>query len=659
MTTIALESGTRLVQEQLDLIRKGGFGSVYALSPERVLKVYHEIDPEQTQKLRAFAAFIAQVNKSGKRFPPEVVVPLELAYNSRKQVVGFTMERLTKGLEPMWQLCQENFRRQFRITHLSVAQIFLAGIPVVQSIHEAGACIGDFNYRNEYFRLGNPPTWRIIDTDSFAFNGFGSEGDPLFLAPELYDTDLGKPVFKPGHDWFSFAVMFFLCLTLCHPFGGNYPKVRTIPTRAKSKISVLSGGVTYPKEALPLNQVLTRDLRQIFRGYFEGGKREPFPSVVIQGYIDEKEGRRPAVVLVPGPVPVQPQPAAAKPLPYQVESLPVSKAFLLLKTNGPIVYSAVIDNNLYVLADEQGQAVYYRLDIALSYEGQSRPERRALFPLDTGARVGHFRGTNASGEETSYVVVNPPYSDALEVWEIGRTPRRVNETLSTNIFAATGHAIFRTADTMLYLMVSSQLFAMKMEGGQLKRIPLRSFRQNQTWFAVDPASRTARALVFYISFNEPVFLLLESDKAYGVSLPALEVGETMQEISVKFDKQGILIIRLTAKQKREFIRVEVLDSTGKVRYSAPPVAKSNHFYTQVHGRLYRTTTDGGKLVDLVLHPTEDGIRQERLQQSKLRDIPTDPGKVVSERVQLLWFYLQSRNLTGIVTVDEQAVYRIG
>ncbi len=651
----------RRVINESSLIKKGGNGSAYLLDSTTVLKIFHDYNPAHVQKLQRLMARIEQIQRKGDSLPEEAVAPRQLSFNESGLVNGLTMDFLGAGNEPMWQFVQDNYRRTFRVTPVTVVEVFVEGIPVMGKLHQLGFCVGDHNYRNTFHALRSQmilrPKWKVIDFDSVAFDEFGSEGDRLFLAPELHGQDLTKPIFKPGHDWLSFSIMLFYCMTGAHPFAGYHPKFRSLETRMQQGMSVFNSEVTYPDDSVPLAEAMTPDLQDVLVGYFEDGVREPFPAEALTQYIEEKTGKR---VSIPTKVPAGFNKPKEKP--QIVTASPSSNIVKLLETAGSILYSTVIGEELLAIVDEANANFLYQVNLASSFDAALRVERTQLPDFPIGSRFGLFKGSNEAMQSQTYIVVNPPYSEDLDVYQVvAGGLKALNLEIRTSPFLGTGKAIFRTSNNALYTMISSDLFCIQVQRGQIRRTPVRPLRRQQTWFAVDAASADPRIFAFYNKFDEQVYLLIDGSKAYNVAMPELDRGETQQDITVKFATDGVLVIQLTEKAGEEYIRVTVLDSQGEIRYAAVPVSRSSNFYREIHGKIYRTTRDaqdGGRLIDLILHPVNGQIEQERLQQNRIKQIPVD-GNIVHERVTLMSFVVASKKQAGIIVVDQNTICRIG
>lgn len=631
------------------LLKKGGNGSAFLLDSTTVIKIFHEYDPAVNQKLLDFLEYLDEQERRGKSVPHQVIVPLRVAYDRRGIIAGFTMEYLGQRNKPMWEFIQHTYRKSYRITPAQVAKCFLAGIPVMSQLHDMGIVVGDHNHRNTFHELDGPdgPQWKLIDSDSFAFGRYGSEGDQYFLAPELHGIDLTNPVFKPGHDWFSFAVMLHWAITMGHPFAGAHRRLRKLTDRVAQRVSVFSRDVIYSDDALPLS-TFTPALARLLQGYFEQDRRDPIPTDILEEFIAAQEGRTYKPVAVPAPLP------QVSVVSEQIQTGVVR----LISTTGSLLHTLVADETVFAIADEDGTAVYYELPLDNSFLASTNVARRIpLFSLTAGTRVGLIRGTSSSGMATSYLVVNLPYTERLRIFEISsRGTTELPEVLTGGIYLGSGQTIFRTSHQYLYHMVAHELFATSIVNGRVRKNPVRSFRQRQTWFAVDPVSTTYRAVVMYHKFDQSVFRYVEGISEYDVPIAELSKNESLLDISVRFDSNRVLIIRRTQRLGEEYIRYAVVSNRGQLRFESAPVPADSpdNLFNSIHGRIYRVSGE----TDLILHPTQAGIRQQRVQENVIREINIG-NNVVNDSVRLYQGICKAKRWTGIIVDTGAEIIRIG
>jgi len=229
-------------------IGAGGEGTVFrgkVNGVELAVKVYHQPDAKRAKKLQAF------LSKNWTLPEDKIALPLHLVYDSQGQtVIGLTMPLLGSGFEELTSLANKKYRASFRVNTKEIAGIFIDGWETVNLVHQNSLCIGDFNDLNGLFR---GIEMLFIDVDAWQFDNFACPvGTEQFLAPELYGIDLSlKPVFKPEHDWYSYAVMLFKSLLLVHPYGGTHRDIKQLTQRAAKRMTVMSKDVIAHQDGGP------------------------------------------------------------------------------------------------------------------------------------------------------------------------------------------------------------------------------------------------------------------------------------------------------------------------------------------------------------------------------------------------------------------------
>lgn len=646
--------------DQSQLLKKGGNGSAFRLNNDTVLKVFHEYNPTDVKKLEDMHAYFTQKERAGVRVMTEITRQQELAYDRNDQVVGFTMRYLSKDQRPMWEFTQPTYRTQFRVTPAMVARVFLAGIPVMNHIHnDLGMCIGDHNYRNTFHRLGSDQllpedllsavisqqeqgqsNWLLIDVDSFQFGRYGSEGDQFFLDPQLYGRNLNQPVFAPGNDWYSYAVMLHWCLTGGHPFGGGHRQYRNMDARMTNKVSVFDSSVIYPDDLMPLTD-LGANLTKTLRSYFEDDNREPFPAEVLMEFIDWQEGR----------IRVQ-QPQAAKQPAKQAPAVNVAELQQLLKIQGYIMATVVEAGKVHITAVENGRVVYYLVDAQTG----AQLKRMLLMPLNAGNRLSIFLGTNAFGATTPFIVIDPPFTDWLAIYEVTNTGVEKLTDVETGGYLAQDTSMFSTTRRQLIYMVHNDLFALSVERGRPVSRNLRSYRHNQTWFVADANSDTPSLVVGYNTINDTKYVYVQDQQEFPLPIESLGLTEVLEDVSAFFSTRHVMVVRRTKDRGRYFVRYEMSTTAGVLVYKSGriPFDDPTQLFSRIQGRIYSRSRDGK--LDMILHPTAEGIKQQRVQENTIRPFPLGQG-VVNEGSQLYQIPVEGR--LAILSVSEDAVFRIG
>jgi hypothetical protein len=156
-------------------------------------------------------------------------------------------------------------------------------------------------------------------------------------------------------------------------------------------------------------------------------------------------------------------------------------------------------------------------------------------------------------------------------------------------------------------------------GGYEERI-LRSVMEDATWFWVDPASESPYVLGLFQVIRQQAFWMIKEGKFFDVSIPQLGSSEVLMDISAKFSSRGVLLLRKTQEAGKNYLRQDMIDDLGKVVFSNK-IEESNHPNPHAHGQAYST--------GLVLHPTDNGIMQEKVQTGETKIFPSTKGHVDS------------------------------
>lgn len=583
----------------------GGEGTVFkgkVRNNDVAIKVYHQPDQRRARKLQAF------LSKNWLLPKNKIALPLELVFDaSGNNVVGLTMPLLGKGFEELSSLANKRYRAANLINTKMVSQIFLDGGETLQQVHANGLVIGDFNDLNGLFR---GIEMLFIDVDAWQFDQFPCPvGTEQFLAPELYGTDLSmKPVFKPAHDWYSFAVMLCKSLLYTHPYGGIHKGYKQLTARAANRVTVFSPDVIYPKIALSPD-LLNDDLADEFDQIFSRGRRGDFSLQVLETYAE-------SLIECPKCGSFYPHIRNQCPVCSEANLIVIMhpttvtkgvSVYVILQTNGPIVFSKVIGNAVFVIAYEDGKAVLY------SKRGNNSVTRQELFKEIPGARY----------ELTEdMLVVNPPHSTELMLVDVKGSKARPVIKTETSIYSGNRRAIFRASNKFLFRIAGGSLMYGVLQNDNLIERQLRTISQEQTWFTVRQEETEDKPSVcgFFQVFREQFWWLIWEGNLYeNLRITPLEIEESLLDVSVKFSSQSVLIRRLTQKQGVNYIRTDMINTIGQVLYSSPRIKEDDHAAQSLHGQAYST----GKL----LHATDLGILQEDVTNRSTKTFDATKGHV--------------------------------
>lgn len=285
--------GVRVALAPAQLVGQGGEAEVYDLGDGRVLKWWKPashpdfagLPAEQAAAVRRLAERPAKLRDLPAGLPAQVIVPTGLARAGKAsaQVVGFVMPKVTGT--PLHAYGEPRWRRDHPVPGDDVVAALLALHDAIAGLHARGVVIGDCNDLNV---LVDGRRVHLIDVDSYQF---GAHACPMFserfVDPRLCDPPTLAPVrpHDPASDWFAFAVMVVRSLLGVGPWGGVHqpadPAARCPPgQRALRRLSVLAGGVIYPRAARPV-ATLPPALVDVFRGIFERDDRGVFPRAAL------------------------------------------------------------------------------------------------------------------------------------------------------------------------------------------------------------------------------------------------------------------------------------------------------------------------------------------------------------------------------------------
>jgi DNA-binding helix-hairpin-helix protein with protein kinase domain len=198
---------------------------VYAVvNSAKVAKIYKEtVAQHQRLKLEVM------IRKRDPELGKVAAWPEALAFNSKRQAVGFIMARI-EGHQPIHMLYGPTHRKTHfpRATWLFLVHAARNIAHCFDAVHRQGHVIGDVNYGNVVVSTDDALV-RLIDCDSFQIADGGKQfpcevGVPHFTPPELQGKPFRNLRRTPNHDNFGLALLCFHLLFMGrHPFAGVYP----------------------------------------------------------------------------------------------------------------------------------------------------------------------------------------------------------------------------------------------------------------------------------------------------------------------------------------------------------------------------------------------------------------------------------------------------
>ncbi len=575
-----------------DVLGSGGEAVVFK-HKNWAVKIYHDPTPARAAKLLGLLQFSASL-------PAEVIAPRQPVFDlTGQQIVGFTMETVPPQMLPLSNLRNRALRANYGFNNRQVAELFLAIHPLLTRLHAAGLVIGDFNELNLLFEAARPV---FIDVDSYQFGPYACPvATEACLDPRLYGLDLAaKPVFRPEHDWYSFAVLLFRSLLLAHPYGGTHQKVKKLTDRAGQGLFVLASEITYPKIALT-PWLLSDELLEVFQGIFTGQKREIFPLAVLGSFVQGLQECTTCREWFPAsrrtcPL-CQPPTSFCFTSPVQVPGLQAGE---WLAAGGEIVASYTTGDKIYLLARVGDRAVVYLV------KGKGQHTRAELFRWLPGASYAFMEDA---------LVVNPAGSGELLLLRLENTGR-VTPLLRTTTGHFEGRAVFAATARYLYRLAGGMLMQGELQDGHLLERPLSAVLEDQTCFEAFREGAGEFVAGFSRVFKNYEWFCLDKAGRSALRVTPLEPDETLLGYSFKPGRPERLLIRQTRQAGLDYLRLDVFSNEGKMLLAKRlPAGETDSFESREKGLF-----QAGVLV----WPGGKGLLKENLSQGKRAEIAADP-----------------------------------
>ena len=586
------------------VIASGGEAVVHVdpdYSTNRAIKVYHSPAAQRGAKLRALGQVWGTLGARNPRLLDQVAAPLEIATDRRHQVVGFGMHQFSRAYTRIKALFESDFCNAHGFTSRTNAEAFVNIGEGLTGINGAGLMVGDFNDGGILIhQTTRDIAW--VDVDSWHMPQYPcTVGTEFYLCPLLYGIDLGKTVkFEPWHDWYSFSVMLFRALLRKHPFkAGLHPQFNSLMERAKRGITVLDHGVTYPSAGLK-PEILSDELAAQLLKHLKLQERGPFPLDLLRRYSSELVACKSCNVWYPKSRAHCPQ-CAAKTVVDITKILGITVA-TLLETRGRILHTQLVGDVVACVAEEDGKLVAIR---------KERNQPAVTIPLglnaDNALRFGFFGANVAICRDD---LQNDSGAGIRIVALEGATARAVTAT-TTNILAGRS-AVFATSKRYLYRLAQGTLLACETFGStNLLDRPVTMVFPRQSWFICDP-NPSGREVLLGVNRDMANLMWFTATGENGkfshhdAKVTALEAGETVLDMTARFNGNAILLMRKTRLGGKERVRLDRLAADTGASEMAE-VIDPNQFsqWESIHGKAFAG--------NVVVHPTDDGIVREVLQ----------------------------------------------
>jgi hypothetical protein len=248
-------NGKNIQLTQQQFVAKGGEGMVYKVG-SIAYKIYEDLKKMVPE---------AKLKELSEIATDNIIAPLELIYNKKQQIVGFT-SMWAEGIA-LCKLFTNSFRQNNSVENDHILELVENMKEVTAHIHEKKFLIVDGNELN--YIVGNDfVTPYFIDTNAWQTPSF----PPTAIMPSV--RDYRSKDFSPVTDWFSFAIVSFQLFIGVHPFKGKHPKykVNDFENRIKDCVSVLNSETRLPRNTRDFG-VIPSEYMDWYLKLFEKGER--------------------------------------------------------------------------------------------------------------------------------------------------------------------------------------------------------------------------------------------------------------------------------------------------------------------------------------------------------------------------------------------------
>jgi len=255
-------NGNAINLTQQNFVAKGGEGRIFQKG-SLAYKIYEHL----TKMISP--AKIAELNIPD----PNVIHPLDVIMNKKKQNIGFTMQWLGDDNHALCKLFTSKFQKDQGITNDHIIQLVQNIKRTTDHIHECKCLIVDGNELN-YLVKPDFVTPLFIDTNAWQTASY----PPTAIMPSIRDWTTDD--FSKLTDWFSFAIVTFQLFVGIHPFKGKHKAYRKndFINRVRDRVSVFNGGVGLPPTVRDFNLIPSK-YKDWYYKIFENGDREPPPQL--------------------------------------------------------------------------------------------------------------------------------------------------------------------------------------------------------------------------------------------------------------------------------------------------------------------------------------------------------------------------------------------
>jgi serine/threonine protein kinase len=514
----------RIKLDASQLIQSGGEGMVFGLG-DMAVKLYHQPTGQHRTKLQHLLR---------QQWPNGVLGPVTAVSDTKNQIIGFQMPKLTAGSQPFKKLSNPMYRKKNSIKTESILSLLTSVHQTVTTLHQNKIIIGDLNDTNIFFTPPpiRPLTCYFLDVDSYQLAHFPCPvAMESFLDPTLFHVEnfSNRPVFTPLTDWYAFAILLTKSLLQVHPYGGSHHHHKSIRSRAEAKVSVWNTAVTYPKRAFP-PETLPDEMLQTLHLIFDKGERRPFPLATITDYANNLTECPHCHLTYAAQRSGCPACHHQTPAPSKVATDTIRT---LLQVDGFIEHVALRqDGRFWVITRNDNQ-----FNLILAGIG-GKVSEMSLFSGSPGYQFGIFK---------DYLVVNPPQRRQLLILDVrGRRPRQVT-MIETALFRET--AVFATTPTHLYRIAGTWVMQGSIQDGHFVEDPIATAHRKQTKFWASAYDNTIAG--YHRIFAEHRFFM-HNNQGHEIDLavPLLPANEYITETAVSCAPDHVAFLLKVGSQKQ-------------------------------------------------------------------------------------------------------------
>ncbi len=213
-------------------LERGGEGEIFALQerPDVIVKWYYpEVLEKRGDELHRKVEAMRELRDA--HMTRDVCWPLIRVFDDKHRWIGFAMYR-ARGVKMGFLAHALLYQRYFPgLDRRQIVDYLIRFVEIVQQLHRAGVCIGDYNLNN-VFCVPSTQEVTLIDCDSYQLRMGGTfypcpVGSPDMTPKEHQGVAFRDIVRTPRSEAFSLAIVLFKCLMLGrHPYdivGGDDP----------------------------------------------------------------------------------------------------------------------------------------------------------------------------------------------------------------------------------------------------------------------------------------------------------------------------------------------------------------------------------------------------------------------------------------------------